>query len=361
MRLQDLRSNNTRQISNFLVRDEYVVVIIEHIMAIVTPKRCLLLRADSANIASLASKLSVSLKNKHHGQSFEFVIIQEMLEAICQEFETRFSLLEKVVNKLLSQIYATPDTDVFFTKLVPLNRSLITFQFSVKELFSILEALLENDTDLTKMCLSTKTPQTRIEVELLLEEYYKKLEEITNEIAQLQRNITSTQEAIQMSLSRSRNEIMRLNLYISLASMGFAAGSMVAGIFGMNLLSGLEAHPSLFYWVAFSVPVLAMTLPMTVAIYFTIKSGHFLKTSRRTLTSSFFDDIHSLHYIKQLAGTKDPETLRKILSEAIGEELTQEESNEIWQITSKWEKRAYLVDESEFLGRFYGQDLRERE
>jgi hypothetical protein len=77
MRLQDLRANNTRQISNFLVRgrsavsfsskskDEYVVVIIEHIMAIITSEQCLLLRADSDNIASLASKLSVALRNKH--------------------------------------------------------------------------------------------------------------------------------------------------------------------------------------------------------------------------------------------------------------------------------------------------------
>lgn len=76
MRLQDLRSGGTRQISNFLVRgklgathsqrtDDYVVVIVEHIMAIITSRECLLLRADSENIASLASKLSVALRNQH--------------------------------------------------------------------------------------------------------------------------------------------------------------------------------------------------------------------------------------------------------------------------------------------------------
>lgn len=45
--------------------DDYVVVIIEHILAIITSTECLLLRAESDNIAALASKLSVALRNKH--------------------------------------------------------------------------------------------------------------------------------------------------------------------------------------------------------------------------------------------------------------------------------------------------------
>lgn len=72
------------------------------------------------------------------------------------------------------------------------------------------------------------------------------------------------------------------------------------------------------------------------------------------MTSTFFEDIHSLHYIKRLAGTQNPQALRKILSEALGEDLSQEESNDIWQVTSRWEKKNYLVNETEFLDRFYG-------
>jgi hypothetical protein len=37
---------------------------------------------------------------------------------------------------------------------------------------------------------------------------------------------------------------MHLNVTVSIMSLVFSSGSLCAGIFGMNLLSGLEAHPS---------------------------------------------------------------------------------------------------------------------
>lgn len=240
-----------------------------------------------------------------------------------------------------------------------------------------MDSLLQNDLDLQKMCLTKKSPEARIEsklissptfnfsVELLIEEYYKKVEEISNEIAQLQRNIANTQEVIQMSLSRNRNDLMRLNLYISLLSMGFAAGSLISGIFGMNLMrltalihnsfvSGLEGHPTMFWWTACAIPVVACSISTFFATYFIVKTENFNTKSRKSMTSTFFEDIHSLHYIKRLAGTKDPQALRAILSEALGEDLSQEESNDIWQLTSRWEKKDYIVNEREFLDRLYG-------
>lgn len=117
----------------------------------------------------------------------------------------------------------------------------------------------------------------------------------------------------------------------------------------------------MFWWVSCAIPLVACTVSTSVAAYFALKSVYFQNQSRKALTSTFFDDIHSLNYIKRLAGTQNPQQLRKILSEALGEEVSQEESNAIWQITSKWEKRAYVVNESEFLDRFYGPRQDEEE
>jgi hypothetical protein len=117
----------------------------------------------------------------------------------------------------------------------------------------------------------------------------------------------------------------------------------------------------MFWYVAVSVPVFACTITTSVAAYFALKTVSFKHQSRKALGNTFFDDIHSLNYIKRVAGTQDPQHLRKILSEALGEEVTQDESNAIWQITSKWEKKAYVVNESEFLERFYGPRQDEEE
>ena len=59
--------------------------------------------------------------------------------------------------------------------------------------------------------------------------------------------IESSQEIITLNLDATRNRIIRLNLYIAMGTLGFSFSATVAGIFGMNLVSGLEEHPTAFY------------------------------------------------------------------------------------------------------------------
>ena len=44
--------------------------------------------------------------------------------------------------------------------------------------------------------------------------------------------------------------MMKLNIQVGIAAMSFAAGSFGASIFGMNLHSTLENHPTAFYIVS---------------------------------------------------------------------------------------------------------------
>lgn len=111
----------------------------------------------------------------------------------------------------------------------------------------------------------------------------------------------------------------------------------------------------MFWYVAGMIPIVSASISTCFATYFFLRSDYVNNKSRRAMTSTFFDDIHSLHYIKRLAGTQNPHQLRKILSEALGEELSQAESDAIWHVTSRWEKKNYLVNETDFFDRLYGQ------
>ena len=69
----------------------------------------------------------------------------------------------------------------------------------------------------------------------------------------------SAQE-VASALSSYRNRILRLNARATIGMLGLAASTLVGGLFGMNLQSGLESHPH-----AFKVAV-ASSLAATAAI-----------------------------------------------------------------------------------------------
>ena len=67
--------------------------------------------------------------------------------------------------------------------------------------------------------------------------------------------VTMHERSIGFQVNQQRNEIIRMNLKLSVLTYGFAGGALYASIFGMNLQSYLEMHPHAFWPVAVSVGV----------------------------------------------------------------------------------------------------------
>lgn len=60
-----------------------------------------------------------------------------------------------------------------------------------------------------------------------------------------QTNIHQTQEIIELILDSSRNSLLALDLQVSIATMGIATGTLVAGFFGMNVSDrAMKEHAS---------------------------------------------------------------------------------------------------------------------
>lgn len=79
---------------------------------------------------------------------------------------------------------------------------------------------------------------------MLLETYYTALEDVITRIQELNNDINSTQEFQQISLDTTRNRMMFLELRIAIAMFSLGVGTLIAGLFGMNLLSKWEEHPT---------------------------------------------------------------------------------------------------------------------
>lgn len=75
----------------------------------------------------------------------------------------------------------------------------------------------------------------RTEVEILLENYAKCVDDLLTRVKLINRNIRNCEKMLEINLNSSRNRIMQTELRISVAALVLGGASVSAGFFGMNL------------------------------------------------------------------------------------------------------------------------------
>lgn len=98
------------------------------------------------------------------------------------------------------------------------------------------------------------------DVEIMLECYASRLSHIGQRINYDSERLKRRQSAAMLSASARRTRLLQLNLHVSLASLTIASVGSTAGLFGMNLNSGLEDVPGLFYAVMAGIGIAASSL-----------------------------------------------------------------------------------------------------
>ena len=87
------------------------------------------------------------------------------------------------------------------------------------------------------------------DVELVVESYFRRFEDFYAEAFALRKNIEATQDTLELALDEFRNRLIRINVHAAMATVGLAVSTSIAGFFGMNLVSGVEEAPMLFWYV----------------------------------------------------------------------------------------------------------------
>lgn len=124
-------------------------------------------------------------------------------------------------------------------KLLYLSKRLTQFESAVDDIRRSINEILESDSDMANMYLSTKAEtgySRRIdqhdEIELLLEAYLKQVDEIAAQVAQLRFNIRDTEDIININLDTQRNTMMRLELQLAMGTFSAAAWGLIGTAFG---------------------------------------------------------------------------------------------------------------------------------
>ncbi|KAI0938491.1 hypothetical protein AcW1_010255 [Taiwanofungus camphoratus] len=249
---RDLRKIDSRipnLVPTILVRKEVFIVNILHIRALVKADAVVLFdtygSADSRLHSVFLYHLEHNLKIKTSGLPYEFRALESILLSVLSALEAEMVFIRNLVGGLLAELEDDIDHDRF-KRLLHYSRRLASFLNRAKLVQAALDEVLEQDEDLAAMYLSDKKNDAprklsdHDELEVLLESFSKQVEEIVNEAENTQSNVQSTQEIVELILDSNRNALLALDLKVSILTMGIGIGTLVAGLFGMNLKSHLE-------------------------------------------------------------------------------------------------------------------------
>ncbi|CDO71150.1 hypothetical protein BN946_scf184845.g20 [Trametes cinnabarina] len=256
---RDLRKIDSRipnLVPTILVRKEAILVNILHIRALIKADTVILFDTYGSTDSRLHSvflyHLEHNLRSKTSGLPYEFRAVESILLSVLSALEAEMVFIRNLVGGLLAELEDDIDHDRF-KRLLHYSRRLASFQNRAKLVQEALEEVLEQDQDLAAMYLTDKrngVPRyhdDHEELEVLLESFSKQVEEIVNEAENIQSNVQSTQEIVELILDSNRNALLALDLKISILTMGIGVGTLLAGIFGMNLKSHIEEHEWAFY------------------------------------------------------------------------------------------------------------------
>ncbi|PSC73830.1 U4 U6 small nuclear ribonucleo Prp31-like [Micractinium conductrix] len=83
----------------------------------------------------------------------------------------------------------------------------------------------------------------------LLETYYLQVDYLLRRLLSMNERIDDTEDLVAIKMDHRRNELVATDLMVSVGTAGFAWVAMIAGLFGMNLVSGLESAQGAFWGV----------------------------------------------------------------------------------------------------------------
>eukprot|EP00850_Spirogloea_muscicola_P005635 SM000026S08884 [mRNA] locus=s26:245251:250267:- [translate_table: standard] len=101
----------------------------------------------------------------------------------------------------------------------------------------------------------------------MLISYTNELQDVGGALSELRTNMEAAQEVWELGLDTTRNRIIRINLFTSIATLCLTSATVPAAFFGMNIPNGVEDHPHFFAYVVGSTALSSVAI-LAIFIYF---------------------------------------------------------------------------------------------
>ncbi|KAL6312012.1 hypothetical protein AAG906_017695 [Vitis piasezkii] len=209
---------------------------------------------------------------------FEFQVLEIALEVVCTYLDTNVAELERDAYPVLDELARNVSTkNLEHVRSLKSNLTRLLARVQKDEL----EHLLDDNEDMADLYLTRKwiqnqqneallgaavsnsliTPAPYLprlsshrsvslatsnfvddddveDLEMLLEAYFMQLDGTRNKILSVREYIDDTEDYVNIQLDNQRNELIQLQLTLTIASFAIAVETLIAGLFGMNIPSG---------------------------------------------------------------------------------------------------------------------------
>lgn len=260
LRTIDIASPNG--ISHILIRESAMLIYMFNLRLLVQADQVLLFHLDGSPGAggadyernnNTARVFCHDLEAKLHRDCavkdlpYELRVLEAALASVTSTLEAEYLLGKQQVSNVLK----TLDEEESLShsdprRLLDLVRTLAGIEQRARHVRSAIQDILNDDQDMADMYLSDKKAgkphavQDHQDVEYLLEAYYKASDTVVNDAASLVGNIQQTEDTIRSILDVRRNQIMVLEAKIEIVMLGLGAATLVAGLYGMNVINYSE-------------------------------------------------------------------------------------------------------------------------
>ncbi|KAH7447659.1 hypothetical protein KP509_01G115600 [Ceratopteris richardii] len=284
--------------SAIAVRNNQILVRMENVRALIFKSHCLLFDAHSPRKNSLrplsmkedgkhnpreafaslmADHAKQTLKNNQGQLPFHLGMLECILDETCSFFHQKVERLKLVVESMLEELTNDVSTGGLH-RLLPLKSALTEVEHDVRDTHEAMEQILGSDDTLDALCLRDeeaydgegesqkvllKKEQRAMKIRQaaadLIVSYQREVDDAGGALEEMRKGMDSAQEVWELGLDTTRNRIITMNLYISMATVTLSLATVPASFFGMNLASGIEGHPNMFYWVMGTTSAFALT------------------------------------------------------------------------------------------------------
>ena len=193
--------------------------------------------------------------------SFRMVFVESALLALSRRLASRLSEIRQSTEPKLRAppVLREPDLE----EVRQLRRNLVRCASQASAVSSALLSRLDGDE--AKLLAVSDDPASHDEWEALLESYLQAYSELSRQCTSLLQDIEDFEGSASLALQARRLRVEQFELSLVIASVSIAAGGIVPGAMGMNLLSGYESSD-----VAFRLALL-LTFCVVICLFLTIR------------------------------------------------------------------------------------------
>ncbi|GAV27745.1 hypothetical protein PMKS-001213 [Pichia membranifaciens] len=250
-----------------VIREKSILLSILHIKALIKSDSVVLFNYDNTYADNkLVNTMSEKLKNvQGDNLDYEIRALETIFADVIDNLMIEMQIHVTVVNGILHEL----ENDIDLAKLKYLlivSKKLSQFLQKATLIRDLIDEMLDHDDELSELYLTEKQNGTQRskddhqEVELILESYSLHCDAIVQTIESRVNDVRTTEEIINIILDSNRNDLMLLNLRLSITLMCLASLLFLAASYGMNLENFIEEKNAWFWIVTGGSAVVSIVL-----------------------------------------------------------------------------------------------------